>query len=313
MSFTDGDSNACLLIGDHNWEDFVDDTTVDGEKKGRGLIPRNYQTHPVGFYGAKETLAVDMPLIPDGEWAQRLKDMEDSQSSLVDLRNSGWDGGRIPSRDQNGKGYCWAHSGTSAHLLIRARDGQPYADLSAYAIACIIKQFQDEGGWGAQGVDFQVERGCPTAKYWAQQSMSRSNDNPETWADAAKHKIIEGWWDLNSAQYDRNLTWQQVMSALLSRTPLVCDFNWWSHSVCGAKPVNGANMRKKTRTMAGKLMSLKAFDKAWGMNHPVTMGFGLTIWNSWGDSWSDAGMGNLAGSKAIPDGCVAPRTVGVAA
>lgn len=309
MSAIDG----MVLIGDHNWQQFVDDPVVDGERRARGLIPRNYQTHPVGIYGAKEKLAVDMPLISRGDWDSMIDDMEASQSSLMHLRDQGKDGGRIPSRDQNGKGYCWAHSGVSAHLLLRARDGQPYADLSAYAIACIIKQYADEGGWGAQGMDFQTERGCPTAQYWAQQSMSRSNDNPQTWADAAKHKVIEGWWDLNAAQYDRRLTFDQVATCLLTRTPVVSDFNWWSHSVCACKLIKGTSQRDRTRASSGKKMSLKAFDKAWAMEDPVTGGYGVIIWNSWGDSWSDGGMGALTGSKAIPDGAVAPRTVSLAA
>lgn len=309
---TTSDNNR-ILIGDHNYEDYVTDQIVDGERRARGLIPRNYQTHPVGFYGPQEKLGLDIPLIPEADWAGILKEMEDSQSSLLDLRNIGKDGGMIPSVDQNGRGYCWSHSGVSVHLLCRAKAGLPFADLSAYAIACIIKNYRDEGGWGAQGIDFQVSRGVPTSKYWPQQGVSSRYDTPETWADAAKHKVIEGWWDLNLAQYDRNLTWAQVMTCLLNRIPLVCDFNWWGHSVAGVKPVNGARMRKQTRSDNGKLLSLKKFELAWGMNNPITRGFGMTIWNSWSDSWGDKGMGDLAGSKAIPDGSVAVRTVGAAA
>lgn len=307
MSYYEGAAGNMLVIGDHNWEEFVQDPVIDGQQRKRGLIPRNYQTHPIGFYGAKETLSLDIPLIPESEWVSRIAEMEASQSSLSHVRDAGMFGQRIPSRDQNGKGYCWAHSGVSAHLLVRAANNQPYVDLSAYAIACIIKGYRDEGGWGAQGLDWQVENGCPSSEFWPQQSMKSSNDTPAMRANAKLHRIIEGWIDLNSAQYDRNLTWAQIVTLHLSRVPTINDYNFWSHSVCGVKPVNGASLRKMTRENSGKLMSLKRFDLAWGMNNPVTRGLGEQIWNSWSDTWSNAGMGVLTGSKAIPDGSTAPR------
>lgn len=245
----------------------------------RGLIPRDYATHPQGCYSSAPA-AVDMPLIPRAEWRERIRHMEGTKSRLSDMRMTGMFGQMIPSRDQNGKGYCWAHSTVSAMMLLRARDNQPYADLSAYAIACIIKNFRDEGGWGALSLDFATQRGCPTSQFWPQQSMSRVNDNNSTWANAALHRTVEGWVDLNAAVYDRDLTFDQVMTCLLLRIPVVVDFNWWGHSVCAADPVE---------TSPGQ--------------------FGIRIWNSWGDSWSDKGMGVLSGSRAIPDGAVAPRTV----
>lgn len=300
-----------LLIGDHNWKQYVKNPTVDGERKARGLVPRNYATHPRGCYAGIE--AVDFPLIPQSEWSARIADKVAQKSQLSDIRMTGNGGAMIPSRDQNGKGYCWAHSGTSAHLLVRAVNNLPYADLSAYGIACQIKNFRDEGGWGAQGVDWQIANGVPTSKTWPQQSMSRNNVNDAMKADAAAHKILAGWIDLAAAQYDRKLTFDQVITLLLSNVPVVVDYNWWSHSVCAADAVDGAKQRNVTRSRSGKLMQLRQFEKAWGLNDPVTAGFGTRDWNSWGDSWSAQGMGVIAGSKAVPDGAVAPRVVSPAA
>jgi hypothetical protein len=175
---------------------------------------------------------------------------------------------------------CWAHSSVSALLLLRARDNQPYADLSAYAIACIIKDYRDEGGWGAQSMDWIVANGCPVSEFWPQQGTSRKHDTPAMRENAKLHRVTEGWWDLADAQYDRNLSWDQVMTCLLNRIPVVVDYNWWGHSVCAADPVE---------TSPGK--------------------FGVRIWNSWGDGWSENGMGVLEGSKAVPDGSVAPRVI----
>jgi hypothetical protein len=291
----------------HLWQS----PTVDGDTKTHGLVPRDYSTHPVGCYaGIRAYHAVDMPLIPQSEWSQRLKDLTAAGARLSDIRRRGWNGKPIPSRDQNGRGYCWAHSGVSAHLVVRARDGQPYVDLSAYAIACQIKSFADEGGWGAQGVDWQIANGVPTSKTWPQQSTNRDNVNDAMKAESALHKIDEGWIDLASQQWDRNLAWNQFGSCSLSGDPDIRDYNWWSHSVCGLDLVEGTSIYPTCRNeYTGKLVTLQEFEVVWDMQDPVTAGFGCRILNSWGDSWSDLGEGILPPQKAVPDGGVALRTV----
>lgn len=166
---------------------------------------------------------------------------------------------------------CWAHSSTSAVLLLRALEGQPYADLSAFAVACIIKRFRDQGGWGAESLEFIAERGIPTSEFWPQQSMRRENDNEATWNNARLHRVTE-WMDMEGGNK------AQLVTCLLSGIPVVSDFNWWGHSVC---------------TM--DLVSIKPFR--------------TRIWNSWGDNWSDNGAGILEGGKAVPNGMIAPRVM----
>lgn len=244
--------------------------------QAKGLIPRNFASHPVGYCAAAP--AFDMPLMTDDEIEAAIKRKDADGSWLQDIRNRGNFGKPIPSRDQNGKGYCWAHSGVSSMLLARAEAGLPYADLSAYAVACIIKGFRDEGGWGSEGVEFLATRGCPTSQFWAQQSMSRSNDNPDTWANAALHKAIE-WFDLDPESPDYL---RQMATCLCQNIGGAADFNWWGHSV------NGNRLR------------------SWGRNGS---NLSIDIWNSWGDSWSNNGMGTLTGSHARPDAFVACRTV----
>ncbi len=271
--------NGELVIDDSNFHLHTEgNVVVDGERKSFGMIPRDYTKYPLGCYASAPAYDVNMPLIPRSEWSARIREMEAQKSRISDIRATGKFSGLIPSLDQNGKGYCWMHSGVGATIMLRAVNHMPYVSLSAYAGACIIKGYRDEGGWGAQGLDFLTQRGIPSEEFWPQRSMSSSNDKPATWENAALHKVTEGWVDLQAAQYDRNLTWDQVMTLLLSRVPVVGDFNWWGHSVCLIDPVE------------------------------VSPGsFGVRILNSWGDSWSDRGMGVLEGSKAIPDSSVAPR------
>jgi hypothetical protein len=191
------------------------------------------------------------------------------------MRNYGMNGSRVPSRDQDGYGYCWCHSSTSVALLLRARDNQPYADLSAFAVGCIIKNYRNEGGWGEESLKFIAERGVPTSEFWPQQSTKRGNDNPQTWENAAFHRFTGEWMALSSNASERK---KQLITCLLLNIPVVSDFNWWSHSVATAD-----------------LVSIEPFR--------------TRVWNSWADSWSDAGMGILEGSKALPDDALAPRVI----
>lgn len=251
--------------------------TPDLQSGFKGLVPRDLVLQPVGY--AASIPPANIPLIPRTEWSARIKEGEATQSFLSHIRNRGNNGGVMPSLDQNGVGYCWAYGTTNAISLLRAKQGEPYVRLSGHAIGCKVKNFRDEGGWGALSLDFAFQNGVPSVEAWPEKSMSRSNDTTATWANAALYKPDEGFVDLASPVYNRDLTFDQVMTCLLNRVPVICDFDWWGHCVCACDPVE---------TSPGQ--------------------FGVRIWNSWGDSWSQNGMGVLVGSKAIPNNAVAPTT-----
>lgn len=278
-----------FIITDDNYRKVCFGQTANGERFAMGLIPRNYSTNPVGSLDGSVTFAdaEDVPLIPMAEWPERIAQKVAGASQLSDIRNAGDNGKPIQSLDQNGRGYCWAHSATAAAILLRAVAGMPYVRLSAYAVACIIKNYRDQGGWGAQGLDFIRERGVPSVEFWPEKSVDRNNDNPATWENAAIHKVSEGFIDLDAAQYDRRLTFQEVGTCLLCNIPVVGDFNWWGHSVCVMDLVDVEPSRPATDSRR----------------------YGVRIWNSWRDSWGTNGTGVLTGSKAIPDGATAPRSI----
>lgn len=267
-----------IIIDDDNYRQHIGDTIVDGRLMSRGLVPRNLKTHPIGCYASAPAWDKNVPLIPRSEWSARIKEMTEQKSRLSDIRNIGNLGQRIPALDQNGQGYCWAYGSTGAVMLLRAAMGLPYVRLSGHAVGCKIKNFRDEGGWGAASLDFIKTYGVPSVDLWKEKSMSRSNDTEATWRDAAKHKVTEGWVDIEAAIYDRDLSFDQVATCLLNRIPVVCDFNWWGHCVVA--------------------MDLVEVERG---------SFGLLILNSWSDAWSENGAGVLRGSKAIPDNAVAPR------
>lgn len=243
----------------------------------KGLVPRDLSKYPPGYCSAAPVTFPYKLITNQSEILDRINEQEKNQSSLQHIRDRGGaDGGRIRSLDQNGQGYCWGHSSTNASKLTRARLGLPYVPLAAYMVCCIIKNYRDEGGWGEESLQFIADKGICSEDYWAQGSMSRSNDKPEMWTNAALNKV-QSWIELSQDSQERK---QQVMTLLLMNIPVVADYNWWSHSVC-----------------AVRLMSMTK----------------VRIWNSWSDSWSDAGMGDLDGNKAWPDDAVAPIALTAAA
>lgn len=260
-----------ITIDDSNWREHIA-PVIDGEQKKMGLIPRNYRQNPVGSYAHAKPLPEKL-IIPRKDWANRLAQQKHDNARLIDIRNIGMGGKPIPSRDQNGKGYCWAHSSVSAMLLARAVMNEPYADLSAFAVACVIKKYRDEGGWGAESLEYIAEHGVPTSKYWPQQSMSKSNDNDAMRENAKLHRFTE-WYDLEPKNLDHFVT------AMLNNWPVVSDFDWWGHSVCTMSLENVGDNVSDLET--------------W-------------ILNSWGDGWSANGAGKLKGKKALPDAMLAAR------
>ena len=304
--------NRELIIGDHNAH-FPEIQHLihayqgpDGKVRAKGLIPR-----PADWKTYKRPMkSVDMPVFDESDWPAMLADQIKKKMRCSDIRNRGNGGKPIPSLDQDGVGYCWAHSPTNAHTVLRAKMNLPYIPLSAFCVAATIKNGRDEGGWGALALDFIMDKGQASQDVWPQGDRNyRKYDKPEVWSDAAKHKITTAFYDQSAQPYDRNLAFKQRATLFLCSNPDIGDYNWWSHSVCGLDLVNGTSLIKKVRHQNGKLVyrtNLRLFEITMGLHNPVTAGYGVRIWNSWGDSWEDNGTGVLTGSKAEADGCVAP-------
>lgn len=255
--------------------------TAQSDGRARGLIPRNYDEFPEGFYTAAPAWDMaSLPLVPWDEVPDRIAYMEETKTRLVDLIDA------MDPLDQNGQGFCWFYSGTSALMSLRVRNNQPNIRLSGHSGACVIKDFDDEGGWGAQGLDFQRDRGIQPVSLWTEKSMSRAFNTAANWEAAKEFRPTEGFVDLSRPQYDRQLNVHQIISCYLNRIPVISDFNWWMHSVCGLWFYDVYKNKPKsdpTRYAANEIL------------------------NSWAKGWGQNGRGILKDRKAFPDAASAPR------
>lgn len=243
-----------------------------------GCVPRDYSVQPQEMFASPD----EMKLIPESEWDARFDEQEETQSSLEHLFLRGGKPAFV-NLDQGQVGYCWAHSTTHAVMLQRLAMGLPFVPLSAYAVAATIKKGADEGGWCGLSAKFIREKGVPSQSVWPQGDRNyKKHDTPETWADAAKHKITDEWVDLSKSVYDQNLNRLQLATSSFKNQPGPRDYNGWGHSVCGVRWV---------RIEKGN----------WGQ----------LILNSW-KGWGYYGLAVLQGKMAISDGALAIRSVTIA-
>lgn len=262
--------NKPFIINDNTNNDLLFDVKVAGEVKGRGHDPSQVQRFM--FAPPRE-----IQLIPESEWIPRIRERKKYKMGLRDLFLAGKIG---QVKDQNGQGYCWAYSTTRTCEYIRAAVmNQKHVPLSAHSVACKVKGFRDEGGWCGLSAQFIRANGIVPESLWPAKSMSRSHDTTANWQEGAKYRIIEDFVDLASPVYSQNLTFAQVVSCLLQNIPVVCDWNWWAHSVCGV------DVDEKDGEVC------------------------IDIDNSWTPSWGNNGTGLIQGNRKFPDGAVATRVL----
>lgn len=252
-------------------DDSTDPDFLFAPQYARGAEPRDYAVDPPEMFDAPSA----MQLIPESDWSFRIRDQNQFESSCAHV----WKRSGAQYLNQSSWGYCWAHSVTHAVMAARLMQNLPHVPLSAFAVAATIKQGRNEGGWCGLSAKFAREKGIPSQAAWPQGRADwQTFDKPEVWADAAKYKVTEDWYDLTKPVHGQVMTWQQVATCLLSGVPIAADFMWWRHSVAALQLVE------------------------------VEPGsFGLLILNSWQD-WGDNGFGILRGSRARPDAAVAIRS-----
>lgn len=266
MAFRSAIDPSMPIIGEDNWQQFVTDPVIDGERKTRGLIPNDWDRNPRGSFGT----AFNIPLIPESEWRGRIEHQQATRSSLVHLA----DDAGLNVLDQNGTSYCWINATIRAMELFRLANGLPIVKLSPASVGGPIKGYENEGGWGIEGLRYLEKHGAVPVSMWPANAINQKYDTAETRSIREQFKITESW-EIPERSFEA------LATCLLLNIPVSAGYNWWGHQICCARLVVLANGD-----------------------------FGVEIDNSWSTSWGTNGRGILTRQKATPDDiAVSPRTI----
>lgn len=246
-----------------------------GNEPGHGLAPR---PHAGPLPGSKE---VPIQVIPRNKWVKLIQDLEQNEQRLSDLRYVD-PANPILSLHQGTTLFCWANSVISAMMILQAKANARVVRLSPASVAAPIKGYSNSPGYNGEALKYIVQNGVCSQLVWDANTWNNpSLDNAISRADRTRpNQTITEYWDLQPKNFD------QLMTLLLRGIPVAIGLDWWGHEVCALDPV----------WLGGEE-------------------FGVRIWNSWGETWSDHvsglsstnGMAVLSERYATPENAVAPR------
>lgn len=254
------------IMTSSNVDDFRN-PIINGERKSTGLVPRNFRALPPGCMAYAPEFP-ESEIVAESEWKDRYTTNSKEQSRLLDVRGAYYE--ILKSLDQDGLGLCWAFSTTKAVMYLRVLMNQPGIILSAWYVAGMIKQWRDEGGWGAASLQFFVEHGAPELSFCP--AYKSSYATAEAAANASTNKVTE-WWDGSD---DKQRNKHIAISQLLKGQPIVGDLNNMGHSMC--------------------LVDYDPFTDMWRYDNSWTPDYG-----------PEKGLHIIHGDAGIPDAIVVPR------
>lgn len=222
-------------------------------------------------YGAAATPFPANLLIPSHEWQARIQEMEEQKTRVSDLINAAG----LPCKNQQQTNYCWINAPTHLVEITRVLQNQKMVILSAASAGAQIKNYQNVGGWGLEGLQFIIEKGLVPESAWPANKIDPRYATQENLKLAMDYRGVR-WWELQPR------TLEEQMSCLLRRIPFAAGLNWWGHEIVLVDPV-------------------------WINGQP-----GGRMRNSWGMDWPSPGAGGYAilqGDKFLSDDTVALESV----
>lgn len=207
-------------------------------------------------------------LVPQGEWKDRIAQRKANGTGLLDLIKEK----NLEVLDQGQTNYCWCNGVVYSLMVYLLHKQNRIVRLSPASAAAQIKNYQNEGGWGDEALEFIESKGVATQDLWPPNAISRQYKTPTTDQAMLDYRVPK-WIDLEPRNHN------QVVSLLLNNIPVAVGYNWWGHLVC-------------------------AVDVEWKGNTAV-----IVIANSWGKSWGENGFGILEGNRMLADGAVAPLSM----
>jgi hypothetical protein len=218
-----------------------------------------------GYGGLAQPFPRALRVLTKQEIIDISRDQTKCKSRLSDLRE--WRAWAV--KDQQQTNYCWANATVYALELQLLKQGQPVVPLSPASVAAPIKNYRNQGGWGADALKWLRTCGAVPVEHWPANAIDRRFATEANELRASKYRCTD-WVEIAP----RNML--QAATVILMGHPISAGFNWWGHQVT--------------------LLDVVIRDGE----------IGWRIANSWGPTWGDGGIGELHGSKAIFDDGVCP-------
>ena len=211
-----------------------------------------------------------LPLIPQEEWPERIREREAKGFANWQLRKHC---GLRPLNQRTTK-YCWANGVIQALHYLQLKSGESLRPLSPASVAAPIKGFRNVGGWGDLALEYIMANGCNEQKDWPANAIDRRYYTAGN-REKAKVNAVTEWYDLKT----RVDGFAELVTCLLHGIPSYVAYMWWGHLVLAIDPV----LRR------GEVCIL--------------------IDNSHGPGYGDDGMGVICGRKKYADEAGCPRVL----
>lgn len=231
------------VVTDDNWKDHVKPPSADGCSQS-GYIPRDYESAPLGsLEGVNSVPQWALTQYPKETWKERIAELAAKKMRIQDVLEAACSRPVNPfvCLNQNPTNYCWCYAVIHSIMIARELAGEPFIRLSPYSVACIVKNFSNNGGWGGEACEQAVKEGVADQKYWPMETPSMSSSErssanmsairngrqylQSSRANAALHKVTE-FWELKP----RN--WAEKMACLLIPLPVASGYSWMGHERC---------------------------------------------------------------------------------
>lgn len=215
-----------IVIDDSNYEQYAN-PILDSGYSITGYAPK-----PDDFESGVCSAFPQELLIPEVEWKERYEEIKAKNRLLSTFCK--WATAKLGVKwlNQNPTNYCWCYAVVQIVMLLKLLQNDTYRRLAPASVACLIKDFQNVGGWGSEALEFISTDGVADEEHWPQptamEAIKQGRKYVESSRDNASLTKIKAWWRIK--------TLNEKMSCLLRRIPVASGYLRIGHEMASIDP-----------------------------------------------------------------------------